>query len=205
MAYLTRAQLRSLNGLGESAVHSDTDLDNAVEYAKIVVDRYTGTSFGNLTTPAYDTFTVTLDGNGSTTIRLKDFEGRPIMFPRAITSVTINSISDTGIGYVLYPDSGVRRDKGVFLVGADGGQNVVIVGRAGAYQNPPGDIKWAARAIARYWVLNLQSRMPDRALNLTTPEGNFEVRAQAGGVGRPTPMPDVNAVLNRHRHTWDLG
>ena len=205
MAYLTRAQLRSLNGLGDSTVHSDGDLDDGIIYAKITVDRYCGTSFGDLTTPAYDPFTVTLNGTGSHVINLRDQEGRPIMFPRTISSATIDGVADSGIGYVMYPTSRVRRDSGVWTFGSDGGQNVVISGTAGAYDTPPGDIAWAARAIARYWVLNLQSRMPDRALNLTTPEGNFEVRAQAGGVGRPTPMPDVNAVLNRHRHIWDLG
>lgn len=205
MAYATRAQLRALNGLGDSAVHSDADLDEAILFSKTVIDRFCGTSFGDVTTPAYDTFNVTLDGNGSRRIRLADVEGRPVLFPRTITSVTIDGVADSGITYVLNPSGWIQRSDGVFSVGSDGGQNVVIVGTAGVYQSPPADITWAARSIARYWALNLQSRMPDRALNVTTPEGNFEVRAQAGAVGRPTAMPDVNAVLNRHRHTWDLG
>ena len=205
MAYTTTAILRALNGIGDITVHPDADLAEAALYAKEVVDRYTGTSFGDVTTPAYDAFTITMDGNGSNKIRLEDFEARPVMYPRTISSITIDGVADSGITYVLNATGVIQRSSGVFSVGSNGGQNVVIVGTAGAYDTPPSDIAWAARSIARYWVLQLQSRMPDRALNMTTPEGNFEVRAQAGGVGRPTPMPDVNAVLNRHRHTWDIG
>lgn len=207
MAYATRAELRALNGLGDSAVHSDADLDEAILYAKTVIDRYTGTSFGDVTTPAYDAFTVTLAGNGGRSIILRDLEGYPVLFPRTITSVTINGVADSGITYGLDPSGKVTRSDGTWEHDdpQDGGLNITVAGTAGAYDDPPADIAWAARSIARYWTLNLQTRMPDRALNLTTPEGNFEVRAQAGGVGRPTPMPDVNAVLNRHRHLWSLG
>ena len=206
MAYVTRAELRALNGLGDSSVHSDADLDNAISFAKTVIDRHTGTSFGDVTTPAYDAFTVTLDGTGTRRIVLRDLQGDPIMFPRTISSVTIDGVADSGITYTLHPTGWIQRSDGAFSADADGaGRNVVISGTAGAYDTPPEDISWAARAIARYWVLQLQSRVPDRAINLTTPEGAFEVRAQAGGVGRPTAMPDVNAVLNRHRHTFPLG
>jgi len=202
--YATREQLRSLNGLGDDNVHTDADLDEAIVYAKAVIDRFTGTSFGNVETPAYDPFTVVLSGNGKTRITLVDLEGGRILFPRSISSVTIGGVPDAEVTYTLSPTGVVQRSSGAFSA-TTMGANVVISGTAGAYDSPPSDIAWAARSIARYWVLNLQSRMPDRAINLTTAEGAFEVRAQAGGPGRPTPMPDVNAVLNRHRHSFPIG
>ena len=205
MAYATLAELRAMDGLGDSSVHSDALLTTAISMAKAVIDRATGTSFGDVTTPAYDAFTVTLDGSGSRSIRLVDVEGRPVLFPRTVSSVTIDGVADSGITYVLKREGIVIRSSGAFTVGSDGGQNVVVVGTAGVANTPPADVAWAARAIARNWALNQESRLPDRALNLTTPDGSFEVRAQAGAPGRPTNMPDVNAVLMRHNHYWPLG
>lgn len=205
MAYCTRAQLRALNGLGDPAVHSDADLDAGIVFCKEVIDRHCGTTFGDVTTPAYDAFTITVDGTGSRRVRLVDVEGRTIYFPRSITSVTIDGTADSGITYTLNPAGWIQRSSGAFTIGDDGGQNVVIVGTAGRYNTPPGDVAWAARQIARQWVLELTSRMSDRALSVTTQDGSYEVRAQAGGVGRPTNLPDVNAVLNRHRHGWSVG
>jgi hypothetical protein len=208
MAYTTQAELRALDGLGDSTVHSNALLDEAILMAKNTVDRATGTSFGDVTTPAYDAFTITLSGNGSTCIRLLDDEGYPILFPRTISSVTIGGVADSGITYVLQPNGTAVRSSGVWSANSTGGENIVIVGTAGraddASVDSLADIRWASRSIARNWTLNQESRLADRALNLTTPEGSFEVRAQAGAPGRSTNLPDVNVVLNRHNHRWSI-
>jgi hypothetical protein len=208
MAYATRAELRALDGLGDSTVHSDALLDEAILLAKNTVDRATGTSFGDVSSAAYDAFTVTMSGNGGRCIRLVDVEGYPILFARTISSVTIDGVADSGITYVLHPDGRAIRSSGSWSVGSDGGQNIVVVGTAGVADDASvdalADLRWCARSIARNWVLNQESRLADRALNLTTPEGSFEVRAQAGAPGRPTNLPDVNAVLGRHNHRWSI-
>ena len=208
MAYLTRAELRALDGLGDSSVHSDALLDEAILMASNVVDRATGTSFGDVTTPAYSSFTVTLSGTGSRRIRVKDQEGYPILYIRTIDTVTIDGVTDSGITYVIDAAGMVTRSAGVWSASSDGGENIVITGTAGITNDTSGDawadIRWAARSIARNWALNQESRLADRALNLTTSEGSFEVRAQAGAPGRATNLPDVNVVLNRHNHRWSL-
>jgi len=208
MAYATRAELRALDGLGDVTVHSDALLDEAILMASNTVDRATGTSFGDVTTPAYKAFSVTLSGTGSRKIRLIDEEGYPILYPRTISSVTIDGVADAGITYVLGSTGYVVRSSGAWDSSADGGYNIVVVGTAGlssdASTDALADLRWAARSIARNWVLNQESRLSDRALNLTTSEGSFEVRAQAGAPGRPTNLPDVNVVLNRHNHRWSI-
>ena len=208
MAYTTRAELRALDGLGDSSVHSDALLDEAILMASNTVDRATGTSFGDVTTPAYGAFSITLSGTGSRCIRLLDQEGYPVLYPRTISSVTIDGVADAGITYVLAANGYATRSSGAWSAGSDGGLNIVIVGTAGladdASVDALADLRWAARSIARNWVLNQESRLADRALNLTTSEGSFEVRAQAGAPGRPTNLPDVNVVLNRHNHRWSI-
>ncbi|MBC9714500.1 hypothetical protein H9Y04_18235 [Streptomyces sp. TRM66268-LWL] len=63
---------------------------------------------------------------------------------------------------------------------------------------PPETIRWCVRKIARQYVLDLVSRVPDRALQLQTEFGSIQL-AQAGGNWRPTSLPEVNAQLNRYR------
>ncbi|MFJ9964217.1 hypothetical protein [Streptomyces avermitilis] len=65
--------------------------------------------------------------------------------------------------------------------------------------NPtPETIRWCARTIARQYVLDTVSRIPDRALQLQSEFGSIQL-AQAGGSFRPTSLPEVNAKLNLYR------
>jgi hypothetical protein len=205
MAYVTVAELRAMNGLGDPNVFPDADLQEAADLAKVIIDEYCGTTFGDVTSPAYDSFTVTLDGNGSHRIRLVGFDGNPVLFPRSITAVTVEGVARTGVTFVLQPSGTVQLSDGIFDASSDGGQNVVVSGTAGFSQAPPLDIQVAARAIARHYALDLVGRLSDRALSATSADGSFEVKAQAGGVARPTALPEVNAILNRNRHIWPLG
>lgn len=205
MAYATRAEMRALNGLGDSAVYSDAELDLALDIAKETIDDYCGTSFGDVTSAAYTAFSVTLDGTGRDRVTLRGDTGSIIMFPRTVSAVTVNGVADSvAITYTLRPTGVIVRSTGVFSF-EDEGRNIAITGTAGFTDSPSESIRWAARSIARFWLLSLQSRVPERALQLTTAEGAFELRAQAGAPGRPTPMPDVNAVLNRNRHGLTVG
>ncbi|MBM7770901.1 hypothetical protein JOD54_001105 [Actinokineospora baliensis] len=63
---------------------------------------------------------------------------------------------------------------------------------------PPVAIRWAVRTIARQWLVDLHSRIPDRATSVTTEYGQTNL-AQAGGAWRPTSLPEVNVVLNSYR------
>ena len=184
MAYCTRAELRALDGLGDSSVHSDADLDIAIVFAKETIDDYCGTSFGSVVSAAFDSFSVTVDGTGHDNVKLRGLSGALVMFPRTITAASVDGVA--------VPDSVTYTLRGL---------NVVISGTAGFTDEPSASIAWAARSIARFWLVSLNSRTPERALQLTTSDGSFEMRAQAGGnAARPTAMPDVNAVLSRNRH-----
>lgn len=65
--------------------------------------------------------------------------------------------------------------------------------------NPtPETIRWSVRTLARQYVLDHVSRIPDRALQLQSEFGSIQL-AQAGGSWRPTSLPEVNAKLNLYR------
>src|SRR5690348_6853373 len=58
--------------------------------------------------------------------------------------------------------------------------------------NPtPETIRWCVRTLARQYVLDHVSRIPDRALQLQSEFGSIQL-AQAGGYWRPTSLPEVN-------------
>ncbi|MER8014282.1 hypothetical protein [Streptomyces griseoluteus] len=66
-------------------------------------------------------------------------------------------------------------------------------------ENPtPETIRWCVRTLARQYVLDSVSRIPDRALQLQSEFGSIQL-AQAGGTWRPTSLPEVNARLNLYR------
>ncbi|WP_433858240.1 hypothetical protein [Streptomyces kronopolitis] len=62
----------------------------------------------------------------------------------------------------------------------------------------PEIIRWCVRTLARQYVLDHVSRIPDRALQLQSEFGSIQL-AQAGGNWRPTSLPEVNAKLNLYR------
>jgi hypothetical protein len=187
LAYATIAELRALDGLADAAVYSDPTLQQGIDYATDLIDGYCGTSF------EAKPFNVTKDGNNSISLYVG------VLFLRSLTSVTVDGVAQT-LGDIVYRPEGVIVHKNGFFTWQPWGQNIVVQGTAGVTTTPTEEIKWAARTIARDFCLNLHTRIPSRALTLTNDLGQIEVRAQAGGPGRPTNLPDVNAVLNRNKH-----
>jgi len=199
MAYCDVFELRALDNIddGGPAGYTEEELQEGIDNATVVIDRFTGTSF------EYKPFTVTLDGNGSHEIQLVDLEGWPVLFPQTLTSATTNdadgnTTTETTTSWKLHPGGLIIRDAGTFTETTTG-RNVVISGTAGVTSVAPADIAWACRTLARQHVLDLHSKISGRALSYQTETGSFTVSAQAGGTAdRPTSLPEVNARLK----TW---
>lgn len=187
MAYATVIELRALDGLADAAVYPDATLQDGIDYATELIDGYCGTSF------EAKTFNVTVDGSGSV------LQVVGVLFIRTLTSVTIDGVSQTIADIVMRPDGTIVHKNGIFTAQWYG-QNVNVQGTAGVTTTVPKRIAWAARTIGRDWCLNLHSRIPSRTISVSNELGQFEVRAQAGGPGRPTNLPDVNVVLNANKH-----
>jgi hypothetical protein len=187
LAYAVIADVRALDGLADVAVYPDATLQAGIDYATGLIDGYCGTSF------EAKAFNVTLDGSGLQV----QYVG--VLFIQSLTQVSIDGVNQTLSDIVAGPQGVIWHKNGIFTAWW-WGQNVNVQGTAGVTTTASEEIKWACRTIARDYCLNLHSRVPSRALSVSNEFGQIEFRAQAGGPGRPTNMPDVNAVLNRNKH-----
>ena len=187
--YTTPAEVRALDMIvGESATFPAAEIVDAIEYATEIIDDYVGAPF----VQRYQRDV--LNGSGSQVLRL------PKMFPKTILAATIDGtalsaseITDTAV----FDDGTIQRKDGVWSYTTPG-KLVIVDSEHGAATTAPNDIRWCARTLARYHLLEQVSRIPDRAISVQSEFGQIQL-AQPG-MNRPTPLPDVNVVLNRHRH-----
>ena len=187
--YTTPAEVRALDMIvGESATFPAAEIVDAIEYATEIIDDYVGAPF----VQRYQRDV--LNGSGSQVLRLTK------MFPKTILAATIDgtALSASEIAdAAVFDDGTIQRKDGVWSYTTPG--NLVIVDyEHGSATTAPNDIRWCARTLARYHLLEQVSRIPDRAISVQSEFGQIQL-AQPG-MNRPTPLPDVNVVLNRHRH-----
>ena len=187
--YATPAEVRQMDSiLGEATTFPLADLIDAIDYSAAIIDDYTGASW----VQRYHRFV--LNGTDSDLIRL------PVMFPTTLLSASINGTALTAaeISEVALFDDGLLQRKSDTWTYTDPGNLVLIEVEAGVGTVAPNDIRWAARTLARYHLLEQVSRIPDRAISVQSEFGQIQL-AQPG-MNKPSPLPDVNTVLNRHRH-----
>ncbi len=187
--YATPAEVRNMDSiLGEATTFPAADLVDAIDYATAIIDDYTGASW----TQRYHR--EVLNGTNSDTIRVAE------MFPTTLLSASIDGTALTAsqISEVALFDDGSLQRKSDTWTYTNPGNGVVVEYEAGVGTVAPNDIRWAARTLARYHLLEQVSRIPDRAISVQSEFGQIQL-AQPG-MNRPTPLPDVNVVLNRHRH-----
>ena len=187
--YATPAEVRNMDSiLNEATTFPAADLVDSIDYSTAIIDDYTGASW----VQRYHHFT--LNGTDTDTIRV------PVMFPTTLLSASINgsALSASKISEVALFDDGTLQRKSDLWDYTTPGNLVVIEVEAGVGTVAPNDLRWAARTLARYHLLEQVSRIPDRAISVASEFGQIQL-AQPG-MNRPTPLPDVNVVLNRHRH-----
>jgi len=188
--YATPAEVRAMDMIsGESSTFPAADLVGAINYATAVIDDFCGASF----VQRYQRDV--LNGTGSESIRVTQ------LFPETLlaasidgTALTAAQISNTA----LFADGTMVRKDGTWTYTLPG-HKVVIEYEYGLADTAPEDIRWAARTLARYHLLEQVSRIPDRAISVQSEFGQIQL-SQPGGLNRPTPLNDVNVILNRHRH-----
>lgn len=192
MAYATREEVRAMEGMSDVVNFTDDNIDAGILFADLLIDEYTGTSW------EAKPFSLTLSGSGNSRLTLTDpYDGRRILFPRSITSATIDGEADTTfVSYALFPEGYVIREENSWDYTFPG-MNVTISGTAGITTSAPDDIAWCSRTIARQYVIDLVSRVEDRAVMMQTELGM--IRLQQPGQKYPTGLPQVDAILNRRR------
>ena len=187
--YATPIEVRNMDSInGESSTFPTADLVQATTWAEAVIDDYCGTSF------VYRYERDVLNGTGNDTIKLSR------MFPRKIIAASIDGVALTSdeINNIALHDSGVIVREDDIWEFTTPGKKVVIEYEAGVDKTPPPDISWATRTLARYHLIEQVSRIPERALSISSEFGNIALSQPS--MSKPTPLPDVNVILNRHRH-----
>jgi hypothetical protein len=188
--YTTPAEVRALDMIaGESSTFPAADLVAAINYSTAVIDDFCGASF----VQRYQRDV--LNGNNDQTIRVTQ------MFPETLLSASVNgtALSASEVSNcALFEDGSITRKDSVWTF-TEPGNLVVIEYEHGAGTEAPEDIRWCARTLARYHLLEQVSRIPDRAVQVQSEFGSITL-SQPGGHTRPTPLNDVNVLLNRHRH-----
>jgi hypothetical protein len=187
--YSSPSEIRAMDSIsGESSTFPTADIVKAIAWSMDVIDDYVGASF------VYRFHRDVLDGTNTSDIQLSH------MFPQVIISGSIDgtALTATQISNLNKYKSGVIRLKDDSWTYANPGGQIKINYEAGVSKTPPSDIAWAARTLARYHLLEQVSRIPDRAISVQSEFGNIQL-AQPG-MNKPTPIPDVNVILNRHRH-----
>ncbi len=195
MAYSTRADIRALDDFADTVVYPDATVDIACIYADEQIDAYCGTAFEP------KNFAIDVEGYAPIWYgdRLYPTPGYystinlPFTRLRALTSCTIDGAAQDVSSWILTQWGDVRRRDGGGFYG-----DIIHVAGSYGWDAPPEAIKWASRTIAAQWLKDLHSRIPDRALAVQSDFGQIPL-AQAGGLARPTSLPEVNAVLNRYR------
>ena len=184
--YASLEELAGLDGMDEPGI-TDEILEAALVYSEETIDKYCGASF------TVKPFKVTTRQSGHDGLNLDE-----IMWPRSITFASIagEEVEEADRQHWELFDEGIVYGLGAVRSGYS--RSIVIEGTAGYSDAPPQPIKWAMLTLARQHVLDQVSRIPDRALSIANEFGNISL-AQAGGLWRPTSLPDVNAVLNRYR------
>ncbi len=187
--YTTPIEVRNMDSIsGETSTFPTADLVEAITWATTVIDEYTGASW------AYRYERDVLDGTGGDHLKLSK------MFPRKILSASIDgtALSASEISDIALHENGVIiRGDGVWSF-TEPGKKVIVEYEHGVQKTPPSDITWAAKTLARYHLIEQVSRIPDRAMSISSEFGNIQL-AQPG-MNKPTPLPEINTILNRHRH-----
>lgn len=171
------SELRAMDGLGDETTYPTTELSAVRDAVTDLFTEYTRTAFGE--TWAREV----LDGDGSTSVILHYL---PL---KRVLSIKVNGAARTATAARL---SGLVDTSSALTTGA---QNVVVEYVYGR-DTVPGDVKRAALKLARSWLLESSSSIPDRARMMTTQWGTFQLANATEDY--PTGIPEVDSVLNRY-------
>jgi hypothetical protein len=189
--YTSPAEVRAMDSLsGEASTFPTADLLDAIQWAENIVEDYCGTNWVQRFQRDV------LSGSGTQRLKLSK------LFPTKILAASIDGTALTApqiAKIALYQTGEIVWEDDTWDYNEPGLKVIVDYEHGLADKTgPPNDIRWAVRTLTRFHILDQISRIPDRALSISSEFGQI-ILAQPS-MDRPTPLPDVNVVLSRHRH-----
>ena len=189
--YTNPFEVRAMDSIsGEAQAFPTSDIIDAIGWAENVVEDFCGTNWvGKFQRDE-------LNGSNSQGLKLTR------LFPRKILAASIDGTDLTAaqIANMALTKTGlVVWDDDVWDYTSPGLKVIVdYVHGVGDHTGPPNDLRWAIRSLARFHLIDHLSRIPDRALSIQSEFG--QIMLAQPSMDRPTPLPDVNVILQRHRH-----
>ena len=179
-------EVRSLDGMEDLVTFPTAVVAEAIRWAEDVVADFCGSMW--VPRLGVDLFRLPLREANRDRVALSS----PLA--ESIRWVSIDGVPETDLSVYHLEDFGVSLFRDYRFPRSVS----VEVGYEHGPTSAPEGVRWAARTLARHYLLALESRIPDRALSIQSDFGNIML-AQPGAVGRPTALPEVNAVLARYR------
>ena len=176
----TLPEIRSLRDMDNVAKYPATKVAEAMAHAQGLFEHYTGRAFVG----HYGR--VIRDGNGSSTLWL------PQPNVSKILSCKIGGEEVDTSGWIIAPSGRITTTSAIPV----GTANVDITYEHGATP-VPADVRGAYLIFCRYLLLSEYTRKDQTTIS-ESHEGVYRTFATAA-VGRPTGLPEVDAVLNRHK------
>lgn len=186
MPYFETAELRALPDLlDEEERFPDERLVEAHDWIVEIVERECGTAFIATTVTAE-----LVSGSGCNGLRLAN------PYIQSVTAITVDSVAYTSPQVAaVVPDNGYLylADNAVWPTTAR--KNVSVTYVHGYSTTVPADLKQAMLRAARNWLLTMDawSGKDSRATTISNEDGTFQL--STAGPGRPTGLPDVDAVI----------
>lgn len=179
--YFTLAELRGQSGLDDLAIFPTWLLEASRTAVEDLIHQVTGVAW----CPAFAR--ETHDGSGNSTLLLRR------LYPRAILSATVGGSAIDTSAIEVYSDGEVYNASGWGLA-----RRGVVLEYEHGRTNPPADLRRAALRLGRVTVLDFKSRIPERAVQMSTEAGSFNL--SVAGEKRPTGYPEIDAILAQHDH-----
>jgi hypothetical protein len=180
--YAELAEIRALQGLEDTVAYPTAALESARAKAETLFEDETGMAW----VPRYGRTAAV--GDGTCVLLLEHYT------PRVLTSVTIDG---TAVADLTAFD--LEAYGGLTWTGTFTSEARVVVEYSHGQDAPPEDLRHAALRYVRHLVLGAESVVDERALSITNQAGQT-IQLATASQRRPTGLPDVDAILNRHDH-----
>ena len=186
--YCSPYEVRQMDSIdGETSAFPLADIIESIEWSERVVEDYIGTSY------VHRYQRDVLSGTNEQSIRLTK------MFPQKILTASIDGTALTSgeINKIaLYETGMVIREDDVWDY-TIAGRKVIIEYEYGKTKQPPQDLAYVIKTLTRFNLINAYSRIPERATSIQNEFGTVVLSQPS--MGRPTPLPELNVIINRHR------
>lgn len=177
--YVAVAEVRALPKLNDVVKYPLAVIEDALRSAEALIERYTGVAFvRRYRRESVDTMAYSVEVSVS---------GHPV---RKVLSADYDGVSQTVATWLVFDHGAIGLPQGYHFPNG----SLVNVAYEYGYDTPPEDLKRAVLMLVRAWLLEDQSRIPDRSTGTRNEFGDV-TWSVINNREHPTGIPEVDAIL----------